>query len=235
MSQGTFLKGGTPIFGHLKIGCTIAEDLLNTKDCWKDQCCEDDPVHELATGADIIVNIAASPYHYGMRKSRADILCEVARKYGKTVVFVNQVGGNDELIFDGSSLVIAPGGGIIWQGRAFEEDFTVVDLPNKNIFNFQVKEGIDCIHDALVLGIRDYIRKVGLSKAVLGLSGGIDSAVAAVLAVEALGSENVLGVAMPSRYSSAASLADARHLAQNLGIELREISIDGLFSAYIRT
>ena len=169
-----------------------------------------------------------------MRKSRADILCEVARKYGKTVVFVNQVGGNDELIFDGSSLVIAPGGGIIWQGRAFEEDFTVVDLPNKNIFNFQVKEGIDCIHDALVLGIRDYIRKVGLSKAVLGLSGGIDSAVAAVLAVEALGSENVLGVAMPSRYSSAASLADARHLAQNLGIELREISIEGLFSAYIR-
>ena len=225
--QPFFLKG-------YKIGVTICEDVWNDKDYWGLVRYDVDPVQELvAKGADIIVNIAASPYNYGKRRVRADMLGAIARKYGKTVVYVNQVGGNDELIFDGSSMVFGPDGRIIWQGRAFEEDLGFVEVPNNSRYDFEVKEGIECIHDALVLGIRDYIGKIGLSKSVLGLSGGIDSAVTAALAVKALGSEKVMGVAMPSQYSSPGSLADARLLAQNLGIDFREINIEEVFNTFL--
>jgi len=222
------------VFNGLKIGITICEDAWNDKDYWGEVRYGLDPVQELAAkGADIIVNIAASPYDYGKRKLRASMLSAIAGKYGKTVVYVNQVGGNDELIFDGSSLVLDSEGRIVWQGRAFEEDFAVIDVPNKSLCSFEVKEDIECLHDALVLGLRDYIHKTGFSKAVIGLSGGIDSAVTAALAVKALGSENVLGVAMPSPYSSPGSRRDARDLAKNLGIDFREIEIGEIFGSFL--
>lgn len=227
LRQPVTLKG-------LKIGVTICEDVWNDKDYWGEARYDLDPVRELADkGADIIVNIAASPYSFGKRKARAEMLSAIARKYGKTVVYVNQVGGNDELIFDGSSMVFDRQGHLTWQGKAFAEDFAVVDVFRKTVVDFQVKEGIDCIHDALVLGIRDYVAKTGFSKVVIGLSGGIDSAVTAALAVKALGSENVLGVALPSQYSSTGSVADAHSLAKNLAIQLREISIEEVFNTFI--
>lgn len=219
---------------NFKLGVTICEDIWNDKDYWGEVRYEADPVQELsAKGADILINIAASPYNYGKRRLRADMLCATAKKYGKPVIYVNQVGGNDELIFDGSSMIIDAWGRIIWQGRAFEEDFAVLDIPHAGICSFEVIEDIQCIHDALILGTRDYTVKTGFSKAVVGLSGGIDSAVTAVLATEALGKENVLGVTMPSRYSSEGSISDSRRLAENLGIEFREISIDNAFSTYL--
>ncbi len=206
------------LFEGLKIGTTIGEAIRSDKG-------------EGGT-PDFLVNLSASPYYYGKRQLRAETLSSIARNYGKTVVFVNATGGNDELIFDGSSLVVDGQGRIVWQGRAFQEDFAVIDVPNRSLGDFKVKEGSECIHDALVMGIRDYLHKTGFSKALIGISGGLDSAVTAALAVEALGSENVLGAAMPSRYSSPGSLKDARQLAANLNMELREISIEGIFDIF---
>jgi len=217
------------------LGVTICEDIWNDKDFWGICRYDADPIKELAAqGIDMIINVAASPYHYGKRRLRADMLVAAAKKYGKPVFFVNQVGGNDELIFDGSSMLIDGEGRIVWQGKAFEEDFVVLDLPQRSLNDFQVREDIQCIHDALVLGTRDYIQKTGFSKAVLGLSGGIDSAVSAAIAVAALGNKNVLGVTMPSRYSSAGSISDSLLLAENLGIEIREISIEEMFGTYLK-
>lgn len=224
------------IFDDLKICVTVGEDSGNGMECWDswDNSSHDASIVQelVGKGTELILIIAASPYYYGKRQLRAETLGALARKSGKTVVFVNQTGGNDELVFDGSSLVFDAQGRTLWQGRAFEEDFAVIDLPNLSLGDFQVKEGIECIHDALVMGIRDYLHKSGFKKAVLGLSGGLDSAVTAALAVEALGSENVLGVAMPSRYSSAGSIRDARRLAENLNMELREISIEPIFAYF---
>ena len=217
-----------------KIGVAICRDAWNENNFLGEVGSGGNPASWLsAQGADVLIIIAASPYYYGKRKLRGDMLTATAKKYGKTIVYVNQAGGNDDLIFDGSSLIIGADGRIIWQGRAFEEDFAVIPLPNRSLCDFEVREGIESIYNALVLGIKDYVRKTGFSKAVIGLSGGIDSAVVAALAVEALGHDNVLGVAMPSRYSSRASLEDARGLAQNLGIQLREISIEGIFTKMI--
>lgn len=223
-------RGGLFVLHGQKIGVAICQDVWNEKSFFGEAGFGSDLFGSLAAqGAEVIIIIAASPYNYGKRKLRATILTAAAQKYGKTIVYVNQVGGNDELIFDGSSMIIGPDGRILWQGRAFEEDLAVIEVPNKSLSDFEVKEGIECIYHALVLGLRDYIEKTGFSKAVIGLSGGIDSAVVAALAVEALGNDKVLGVAMPSRYSPCDSLADARCLAQNLGIQLREISIEGIF------
>lgn len=224
------------LFDDLKIGVAVGEDAGNDMQSggsWDSSNHDASNVQELVgKGAELILIIAASPYYFGKRQLRAETLGALARKFGKTVVFVNQTGGNDELVFDGSSLVFDAQGRILWQGRAFEEDFAVIDVPNLSLGDFQVKEGIECIHDALVMGIRDYLHKSGFGKAIIGLSGGLDSAVTAALAANALGSENVLGVAMPSRYSSAGSLKDTRRLAANLGIELREISIEPIFAPF---
>ncbi|MGQ9531627.1 MAG: NAD+ synthase [Desulfotomaculales bacterium] len=225
------------LFLGRRLGVTICEDVWNDKDYWDRRRYEIDPVEELvARGAELIVNLSASPYHYGKRRLRADMLGSMARKYARILVFVNQVGANDELIFDGSSLVCDPRGYIVWQGRAFEENFAVIDtehLPGPAVPPAEVEEGIRHVHDALVLGIRDYMRKTGFTRAVVGLSGGIDSSVTAALAAAALGSENVLGVAMPSRYSSPESVIDARNVARNLGIGWREIPVERIFRAYL--
>ena len=221
-------------FRGCRLGVAICEDIWNDKDFWGEARYEADPIQELATkGAEIIININASPYHYGKRQLRVRMLRAIAKKYGKTVVYVNQVGGNDELIFDGSSMILDAAGRIVWQGRAFEEDFVVLEVPHAGLCDFEVKEDIQCLYEALVLGTRDYIRKTGFKKAVIGLSGGIDSAVTAVLATAALGRENVLGVTMPSRYSSTGSIEDSRCLAENLGMEFRKISIEKTFSCYL--
>jgi NAD+ synthase (glutamine-hydrolysing) len=165
------------------------------------------------------------------------MLSYIAQKYKRPIVYVNQVGGNDELIFDGSSLVITEDGKIAWRGKSFEEDFGIVDFENLSFvkdINF-IKEDIEFIYKALVLGIKDYFSKLGFKKAVVGLSGGIDSSVTAVLAVSALGPENVLGVSMPSRYSSEGSIKDAEKLAKNLGIDFRIIPIEMIFKSYLET
>jgi NAD+ synthase (glutamine-hydrolysing) len=226
------------IFKGVNLGITVCEDIWNDKDYWNRKIYEIDPLEELISqGAEIIINISASPYYYGKIKLRLDMLSYIAQKYKRPIVYVNQVGGNDELIFDGSSLVITEDGKIAWRGKSFEEDFGIVDFENLSFvkdINF-IKEDIEFIYKALVLGIKDYFSKLGFKKAVVGLSGGIDSSVTAVLAVSALGPENVLGVSMPSRYSSEGSIKDAEKLAKNLGIDFRIIPIEMIFKSYLET
>lgn len=226
------------VFRGETIGLTVCEDVWNDKDYWQRQIYEVDPVAELvAQGATLLVNISASPYHYGKRGLRADMLAHTARKYQRPLVYVNQVGGNDELIFDGSSLVLTEHGTVACEGRGFAEDFAVIDTaalpPGRS--PGEVTEDISCVYEALVLGTRDYFRKTGFKRAVVGLSGGIDSSVVAALGAHALGPKNVLGVAMPSRYSSPESLRDAETLARNLGIGWRVIPIETIFAAYLQT
>jgi len=226
------------LFKDKRLGITICEDIWNDKDYWNRRIYDIDPVEKLTSqGVDFIINISASPYYYGKRSLRANMLGYVARKYKKKIIYVNQVGGNDELIFDGSSLVIDEDGCVIWEGKDFEEDFALIDL-----LELSSKKGLDVINEdlssiykALVLGIKDYFSKTGFKRALIALSGGIDSSLVACLAVAALGSENVLGVSMPSRYSSKESIIDAETLAKNLGIEFRILPIENIFSSFIET
>ncbi len=226
------------IFKGINLGITICEDIWNDKDYWNRAIYEKDPLEELISqGAEVILNISASPYYYGKIRLRGDMLCYLARKYKRPIIYVNEVGGNDELIFDGSSLVITENGKIAWKGKSFKEDLGIIDL--SNLLSIEdinsIKEDIESIYEALILGIRDYFSKLGFKKAVIGLSGGIDSSVVACLATFALGSKNVLGVSMPSRYSSEGSVKDAEILAKNLGIEFRVIPIEKIFKAYLET
>ncbi|WP_242868710.1 NAD(+) synthase [Desulfotomaculum copahuensis] len=331
-------------FAGRRLGVTICEDIWNDKDYWNRQLYEIDPVEELAArGAELIINISASPYHYGKIGQRVDMLCRVAAKHRVGIIYVNQAGGNDELIFDGTSLAVDARGGLAALAGSFVEDLVLVDtdslLAGKSpsasvpeLKSVETKpeeaaralaslpgaaaaagaetgparvfparepvpaaegpvtkrrtddvrggtrgagdwpavceeeydsgktsggesraagadaggcgvhkagrahlsgEDISYVHRALVLGIRDYLHKTGFQKALVGLSGGIDSSVTAALAAEALGTENVLGVSMPSRYSSPGSRNDARELAANLGIAYRELPIEGMFAAYL--
>ncbi|HOL55878.1 MAG TPA: NAD+ synthase, partial [bacterium] len=226
------------VFNGKRLGITICEDIWNDKDYWDRRLYDVDPIEDLISqGIDIIINISASPYHYGKRNLRIDMLSYIAKKYKKIVVYVNQVGGNDELIFDGSSLVIDEGGCVIWEGKNFEEDFYVIDTEDISTGkkSNHLKEDISFVHKALTSGINDYLAKTGFSRALVALSGGIDSSVVACLAVSALGAENVLGVGMPSRYSSKESLIDAEILAKNLDIEFRVIPIEKVFSTFLET
>lgn len=311
-------------FAGLRLGVTICEDIWNDKDYWNRQLYEIDPVEELAArGAELIINISASPYNYGKIAQRVDMLRRIAAKHRVGIVYVNQVGGNDELIFDGTSLAVDARGGLAALAGSFVEDLVLVDtddlredaqafsnlpgdaaiagaetgparkysasgpvpavedlVPERGTGDFLVRaagaavgqavckeecdsgktgggkchapgpdacgrglnnsgqtqppgEDISHVYRALVLGIRDYLHKTGFQKALVGLSGGIDSSVTAALAAEALGTENVLGVSMPSRYSSPGSRNDARELAANLGIAYREVPIEGMFAAYL--
>jgi NAD+ synthetase len=197
------------------------------------------PIAELvAAGANILVNMSASPFVMGKFAQREALVRTQATKYGRPVVYVNQVGGNDELIFDGASFAMDASGKIVAQLRAFAEDLAVVDLPEPGPQAAPLAAlpgDIESLRQALVLGIRDYMHKCGFRQAVLGLSGGIDSSITACLAVEAIGRENVVGVAMPSRYSSTHSVEDARALAENLGIRFQIIPIDKPHRAFEET
>ena len=191
-----------------------------------------------ANGARVLLNLNGSPFHDGKHVAREDMLKERAAQTGSTIVYVNQVGAQDELIFDGSSVVITAAGDVACRLKSFESDFAIIDVaadgsvvPSR-IESFDVD--LDRVYNALVIGTRDYVRKNGFSSVVIGLSGGIDSSIIAAIAVDALGAENVHGVAMPSRYSSQGSLDDAEQLARTLGIDYRVISIEPAFTAYLQ-
>ena len=217
-----------------RIGITICEDIWNDRDYAPRLLYHNDPVQSaVQKNAEFIVNISSSPYHLEKWEERHDLIRGEAMKYRKYVIYVNLVGGNDELIFDGRSVVFAPDGTMIVRAKDFEEDLLVFDLDSKEtVLRPSSNSDMENARKALVLGTRDYVSKCGFQQVLLGLSGGIDSAVACVLAVQALGKENVLGVMMPSQYSSEHSVTDAVALAQNLGIEYKIIPIAKIFDVY---
>lgn len=221
----------------INFGISICEDIWNINND-ENAMYDTNVLDELfQKGAKVFINLSASPYHYTkLETQRLKVLKEAATKYGIPVIYVNQVGGNDELIFDGNSVVLSSDGRLIAKAKEFEEDILEIELEKiDKMPEVEIHEDISWIKKALVLGIRDYFEKTGAAKkAVVGLSGGIDSSVVCCLAVEALGRENVLCVAMPSRYSSEHSLKDARKLAENLGIEFRIYPIEDVFKAYLR-
>jgi len=213
---------------------TICEDAWNDKTYWNRRLYSADPVEDLiGQGGKIVFNISASPFHVGKRELRCDIVRNIAKHHNLPVALVNQVGGNDQLVFDGSSVVFAPDGRTIAQARSFEEDLIFFDTETlTGDIHEQIQGADETAYAALVLGTRDYVRKCGFKKVIIGLSGGIDSALTAVIAVDALGAENVIGVGMPSEYSSEGSVTDARDLAQNLGIRFEVIAIKDMFQQY---
>lgn len=220
-----------------QLGITICEDIWNDKNFWMKRLYERDPVAELAQqGATVLLSLNASPYTMDKRALRLDMLRTIARERSLPVIYVNQVGGNDSLVFDGSSVAIAPDGRIAAQARLFEEDLVLFDTQTGlGDVRPQPENELEVVYQALVCGTRDYVRKCRFRKVVIGLSGGIDSSLVAVIATAALGPQNVLGVGMPGPYSSEGSLRDARLLAQNLGISFSVLPIQEVFDAYLRT
>lgn len=226
------------IIGNLPIAVTVCEDIWNDRNYGTDHRYSINPLEELfSAGARLLVNISASPYHLGKQKLREELLAFISTKYNCGLVYVNQVGGNDELIFDGTSLAYNSRGEIFFRAPSFKEELCY--LESEDLFQPaasplpETVEDISTVLNALTLGLRDYIVKTGFRKVVLGLSGGVDSAVVAAIAVEALGAENVLGLIMPSPYSSEHSVTDAFTLADNLGIERRTIEIKKPFQAFL--
>jgi NAD+ synthase (glutamine-hydrolysing) len=222
------------LFQSQQLGITICEDIWNDKNFWAKQLYDRDPVAELVgQGARLLINISGSPYTIGKRALRIDMLRSLAKTHGRPVIYVNQVGGNDSLVFDGGSLVIMPDGRIAAQARSFEEDLVLFDTETGwGEVHAQPQSELEVALQALICGTRDYVCKSGFSKVVVGLSGGIDSSVVAAIAVAALGQENVLGVSMPGPYSSEGSRIDAKVLAENLGIEFLTLPISDVFGTY---
>lgn len=226
------------VYKDMRLGITICEDAWNESEMWKGAVRYDwDPVAEVAgQGIDLLINISASPYFLNKQEVRCRLMSKHARNHGVPVIYLNQVGGNDELIFDGQSIMVDTDGEILHALAAFAEEVRIVETG-------QDVEPVLCkkqdpmaeLYDALVLGLRDYVHKCGFTQVIIGLSGGIDSAVVACLAAEALGNDNVLGVTMPSQYSSKGSVVDSLELAANLGIECRTIPIEAIFNSYINT
>ena len=228
-------KVGSVRIAGKRVGVTICEDIWNDEDLWPERRYRIDPVRELAKkGMDLLINLSASPWNIGKEKVRYRLLAEVAKREKIPVIQVNQVGGNDELVFDGRSLGVGVKGGLLAQVAAFMEDVKVVDIGGKEQKPIWAGDE-EQVFQALVLGTRDYLQKCGFQEVVLGLSGGIDSALVAVVAAEALGKDKVLGVAMPSRFSSAGSVADAEALAKRLGIRYQKIPIEDTFAAMLRS
>jgi len=238
----------TPLNG-LSLGISICEDLWNDRDIVDRQLYHDNPINELARrGADLFINCSASPFTVGKHTLRLRLMRQAARRHGLPVLYCNQVGGNDELVFDGCSCAVGPDGELIGHAKDFQPDLLVVDVPlgeqgggaakpqaGAGALQARIEpisEGIASAYHALVLGLRDYCGKCGFKSVVLGLSGGIDSAVCCALAVAALGNKNVRGVTMPSRYSSDGSVGDAELLARNLGIEFHTLAIEPAHQAF---
>ncbi len=214
--------------GSTPVALTICEDAWNDKRFWEKRLYDRDPVDELVNeGAKVLISINASPYQMGKRDLRRQIFSNIARHHGIPVVYVNQVGGNDQLVFDGSSFAMDPTGKVIAQAASFAEDLVIADInTGKGDYHDTHAEENEAVYEALVLGTKDYLRKCGFSKAVIGLSGGIDSSLVACIAVEALGRENVTGIGMPGPYSSDHSVTDAREMAEKLAIPFHLISIN---------
>jgi NAD+ synthase (glutamine-hydrolysing) len=226
------------------LAITICEDAWNDKGFWPLQMYPVDPVEglmtqwearrkELGERKKIILNISASPYWQGKPQVRQSMLAAIAERHGAYVAMVNQVGGNDSLVFDGSSVVIRPDGEVVARAASFAEDLIVFDTEDgEAVVADAAVDGVAELWGALVLGTRDYVRKCGFSKVLVGLSGGIDSALVAAIAVEALGEENVVGIGMPTEYSSLGSIEDARKLAKNLGIRFELLPIHDVFAQF---
>ena len=225
-----------PFCGN-RMALTICEDAWNDKRFWAKRLYTVDPVESLVReGGNFVLNISASPFWIGKREFRRDMLASIARQHKVPVALVNQVGGNDSLVFDGSSLVLNREGKIIAQGRSFEEDLIYFDSRDlTGEMHEQIPGDEASAYSTLVLGTRDYIRKCGFQRAIIALSGGIDSALTAAIAADAVGPENVIGVGMPGPYSSQGSIDDARTLANNLGIRFELLSINPAYKAYRQT
>jgi NAD+ synthase (glutamine-hydrolysing) len=224
-------------FCGTQMALTICEDAWNDKRFWNRRLYGVDPVDELVrAGGNFVLNISASPFWLGKRDLRRDMLAAIAQNQKVPVAMVNQVGGNDSLVFDGSSVVIAPDGRVLAQAKSFEEDLIYFDSVKLTGDIHPQIEGEDAsAYEALVLGTRDYVHKCGFERAIIGLSGGIDSALTASIAVDALGPDNVTGVGMPGPYSSQGSIDDARALASNLKIRFELLSIDSMYAAARQT
>ena len=220
---------GTPV------AISICEDAWNDKQYWERRLYSRDPVEELVHGgAKVVISINASPYHKDKRALRRDIFAAAARRHRVPVIYVNQVGGNDQLVFDGSSFAMDAQGRVIASARSFAEDLVLVDTETgAGDVRENLPDELEAIYEALVLGTGDYIRKCGFRKVLLGLSGGIDSSLTAVIAAEAVGRENVVGVAMPGPHSSEGSVVDARALAGNLGIRFETVPITGVYDRFL--
>jgi len=217
----------------VRLAITICEDAWNDKNFWPRRLYSVDPMEELMREQPAVhINLSSSPFWHGKRAIRRRMLAAIARRHGIPVLLCNQVGGNDSLIFDGSSLALNAQGELIAQAASFEEDLVLVDPFDARVVSTPEDNDTEAAYRALVLGTRDYVRKCGFKKVLVGLSGGIDSALVASIAADALGAENVVGVGMPSPYSSAGSIDDSRQLAVNLGIRFEVIGISGLFAEF---
>ena len=218
----------------VRLAITICEDAWNDKGFWHRRLYKVDPMEELMQQRPAVhINLSSSPFWHGKRAIRRDMLAAIARRDGIPVLICNQVGGNDSLVFDGSSFALNARGEVIAQAASFAEDLVFADLADANgeaqVLSATEEDDTAAAYEALVLGTRDYVRKCGFKKVLVGLSGGIDSALVAAIAKDALGAENVLGIGMPSPYSSQGSIDDSRQLAANLGIRFELIGIEGLF------
>jgi NAD+ synthetase len=221
----------------LRLAISICEDAWNDKGFWHRRLYSVDPMEELMRQHPALhINLSSSPFWHGKRAIRREMLAAIARRDGVPVLMCNQVGGNDSLIFDGSSLAIDAHGELIAQAASFAEDLLVLDpfaaVEANTLRPAPIDNDTEAAYQALVLGTRDYVRKCGFSKVLVALSGGIDSALVAAIAKDALGAENVVGIGMPSPYSSTGSIDDSRKLAANLGIRFELIGISGLFEQY---
>jgi NAD+ synthase/NAD+ synthase (glutamine-hydrolysing) len=217
-----------------QMALTICEDAWNDKHFWPRRLYSVDPVEALVqAGGNFVLNISASPFWAGKRELRREMLATIARNDHVPVAFVNQVGGNDSLVFDGSSMVFDRAGNVIAQGKSFEEDLIFFESDSlTGEMHDQIPGEEASVYAALVLGTRDYVHKCGFRQAIIGLSGGIDSALTAAIAANAIGAENVIGIGMPGPYSSEGSISDARELAANLGIKFEVLEISEIFSAF---
>ena len=220
----------------VRLAITICEDAWNDKNFWPRRLYAVDPMEELMRQQPAVhINLSSSPFWHGKRAIRRQMLAAIARRDRVPVLICNQAGGNDSVIFDGSSLALNARGELIAQAASFEEDLVLVDPFDAPVVSVPEDDDTEAAYRALVLGPRDYVRKCGFKKVLVGLSGGIDSALVACIAAEALGAENVVGVGMPSPYSSSGSINDSRQLAANLGIRFEVIGISGLFAEFTHT
>jgi len=219
------------------VALTICEDAWNDKQFWTHRLYGRDPVDELMQmGAKMIVSINASPFHLGKREFREEMFRAMVRRHNAPAIVVNQVGGNDQIVFDGTSFAMDAAGNVIASAASFREDLAIVDTATgEGDHHANLTDECDAVYEALVLGTRDYIRKCGFEKVLIGLSGGIDSSLTAVIAVDAVGRENVIGVAMPGPFSSGHSVADARAMAERLRIRFDIIPIGPAYDEMLRT
>jgi len=229
--------GNDPVrFEGQRIGLHICEDMWHVPQVWPETPYHTDPIVHLGNkGVNFFINLSSSPFHRGKTRLRLDLVRHHVNRFKKPFLFVNQVGGNDEILFDGHSFALAPNGEAIAQAKGFEEDLLWVDTRRFKTISWRETLEIEQVGEALIMGLRDYTRKCGFQKVLLGLSGGIDSSVTAALAVRALGPQNVLGVLMPSPFSSQGSVTDSLTLAKNLRMKHTVLPISPVFSAYTRS